>query len=195
MKSRVSLDPIPFRSGHRPSLVPIVWHRAHWPLPKKIFWPIEANSFLSLMEAASNFSTAGGMDAICGIPRASNEKPPSTIATKATTRMKRACTKRRIAPPNPRTLNPIVCSSLTSVMRCGPSALIDESPSPSPCDGRLHGFLHMDLPGCTPFLLPAEGGDPEDECDHQTEQKGIQRHESRCIAPYTCQWTRDDDRA
>src|SRR5207245_8647320 len=85
-KARVSLDPITLRSGHRPSLVPNVWHRAHWPLPKKIFWPIEASSFLSLMEATSNFSTAGGIEAICGMLKATKVKTPKQMDKKATTR-------------------------------------------------------------------------------------------------------------
>src|SRR6266852_6986228 len=184
MKSRVSLAPTPFRSGHRPSPVPIVWHRAHWPLTKKIFCPIAARSFLSLMDATSNFSTAGGNEAICGIPKATKVKPPNTMDTKATTRIKRAFTKRRIAPPNPRTLNAIVCSSWTSVMRKRHPRTLSTSGSRRrrACNSRLHGFLHMSLPGSALLLLPAEGGDPEDKRDHQTEQKGIQRHEGRCIA-------------
>src|SRR5438309_8734084 len=176
MKSRVSLLPTPFRSGHRPSLVPIVWQRAHWPLPKKIFWPIEASSFLSLMDVTSNFSTAGGNEAIWGTPKATKVKPPNTIATKATTRRKRACTKSRMAPARPTTLRPIVCSSWTSVMRNLPPRTLSASGSRHRSTGnsRLHGFLHMGLPRSALLLLPAEGGDPEDKRDHQTEQKGVQ---------------------
>src|SRR5438105_14438012 len=103
--------------------------------------------------------------------------------TKATTRTKRALTKVRIAPPSPRTLNPIVFSSWTSVMRKRPPRTLSASGSRHRSNGnsRLHGFLHMGLPRSAFLLLPAEGGDPEDKRDHQTEQKGIQRHEGRCI--------------
>src|SRR5207245_2557157 len=102
--------------------------------------------------------------------------------TKATTRTKRAFTKRRIAPPRPTTLNPIVCSSWTSFMRSPAPPLPEQSRSPGPCDSRPGGFLQTGLPRSASLLLSAEGGDPEDERDHQTEQKGIQRHEGRSVA-------------
>src|SRR2546422_11661293 len=99
--------------------------------------------------------------------------------TKATTRTKRAFTKRRIAPPRPTTLNPIVCSSWTSVTRSPASPLLEQSRSPGPCDSRPRGFLKTGLPRRAPLLLPAEGGAQEVEPALQQDKKGIKRKKGR----------------